>query len=223
MSAPRSKTQCASEPSSAASGVSSRRPVEEQVDADDRRGLERRRDGVATTTASASRSVRVVDAHAGLDRRTRLLECAAALRRRASSRAASSAGSRSELARGPEQRRPDGEEAGVRVHLVRREVERRPDEDVPEALDGRVRLAPRRRSSAPNVSPGSACALRQRASTSGMRSAVAQREVRVRRAAPPGSASRPRGGGARRRPAARAAGGGTTRPRRCAGGTRGTP
>ena len=115
-------------------------PVDEQVDADDRRVLERallRRRRVDDEVGVER--VRVVDADAGEHRRARRLQ---RTMRRLAVDLAERRDRQDEVARrAPRaQRRRDGEESGRGVHLVHPEVQRGPEEDLPEAVDRRLGL-----------------------------------------------------------------------------------
>ena len=220
VSAPRSKTQCASLPSRAASGCGSSAPVEEQVDADDRRVLELR--VRLAEQPRRSRRRRRDDDRLGVElveRSSTRAPCAPSRRPpRARGRAASPCiqpsgrVGRIEVARlaGGEQRRADGEDAPLRAHLVGAEVQRRADEDVPEAVD-RASRAPSSRSSAPNVCVGQATrreAAHAHVPRGAGRGAEGGGSGETSRRAP----DRRRCGRPRRSPAARARAGGTEPP-----------
>ena len=142
VSAPRSKTQCAGESSSAASRWREDRPVEEQVDADDRRVLERGRllaeqaGGLGRRARRRSRRRR--RGRRGTRRATRAGRSRRARgrpRRRASRRAARPAGAGRRRAGRRSSAVLHGEHPVVGAGLGSRQVQRRPDEDVPEAVD----------------------------------------------------------------------------------------
>jgi hypothetical protein len=122
------------------------RPLEEKVDADDRRGLEGgvgiAEDRAVPRAAWRRRCVRLhvresLDAGFRLDGGARGLERAPG---RVPVHPAERAGGQDHVTRlAPgEERSSHREDAPCGARLVRADVERRPDEDVPEALDGCV-------------------------------------------------------------------------------------
>ena len=174
--APRSKTQCASLPSSAASGGASRRRSNQRCtltigesssatsSSPTRRALSR--GGTATTTASASRSSSVSTRAPSTARRR--ARARARRRPRASQPSGRSGSTRSAFARGPSSAvRTVNSPASASASSARRLSAGRMKTS--QKRSTAASDAPCRRSSAPNVSPGRAFAPRSRSSTSGMR------------------------------------------------------
>ena len=171
---PRSKTQCAGLPSSAASGGPRIWPVEEEMDAHDRRVLEagirlpeqaralRRRQGdhdhVGLHPLAVGEHDRAVLERRDARRRVRITApcCAQRRARRVAVHLAERGEREDEVARLPlaEQGRLHGEERRARRSPPRcGRLSAGPDEDVPEAVDRRLRLAEPAQERARSVSP----------------------------------------------------------------------